>query len=50
MNKYNAEAVAKEIGRDRRISGREARLIHSLLRGRQPVADSQHQKKSRTTA
>jgi hypothetical protein len=30
---YDAQAVQREINRDRRIGGREARLIHALLRG-----------------
>lgn len=33
---YNREAVEREIRKDRRIKGREAKLIHALLRGRQP--------------
>jgi hypothetical protein len=32
--KYNAEAVQKEINKDKRIGGKEAKLIHSLLKGR----------------
>ena len=32
--KYNREAVEREIRKDRRIKGKEAKLIHSLLRGR----------------
>lgn len=33
MSKYNAKAVDKEIRKDPRIKGREARLIHALLKG-----------------
>jgi hypothetical protein len=32
--KYNKEAVDKEIKRDPRIKGQEAKLIHRLLKGR----------------
>lgn len=32
--KYNSSAVQKEINKDRRIGGKEAKLIHSLLKGR----------------
>ena len=32
--KYNAEAVQKEINKDKRIKPGEAKLIHSLLKGR----------------
>jgi hypothetical protein len=31
--RYNAEAVQKEIAKDPRIKGREAKMIHALLRG-----------------
>ena len=31
---YSAEAVQREIAKDRRIKPNEARLIHALLRGR----------------
>lgn len=31
--KYDHEAVEVEIRKDRRIKGKEARLIHALLRG-----------------
>lgn len=31
---YNKDAVQKEINKDKRIGGKEARLIHALLRGR----------------
>jgi hypothetical protein len=31
--RYSAEAVQREIARDRRIKPKEARLIHALLRG-----------------
>lgn len=34
--RYNADAVDAEIRKDRRIKGKEARLIHALLRGREP--------------
>jgi hypothetical protein len=34
MAKYNKEAVEKEIKKDRRIKGKEAKLIHALLKGR----------------
>ena len=32
--KYNEKAVAKEIAKDPRIKGKEARLIKQLLKGR----------------
>jgi hypothetical protein len=32
--RYLAEAVQREIAKDRRIKPNEARLIHALLRGR----------------
>jgi hypothetical protein len=32
--RYSAEAVQREIAKDRRIKPNEARLIHALLRGR----------------
>lgn len=32
--KYNAEAAQKEIKKDKRIGGKEAKAIHSLLKGR----------------
>ncbi len=32
--KYSAEAVQKEINKDKRIGGKEAKLIHALLKGR----------------
>ncbi len=31
--RYSAEAVQREIAKDRRIKPNEARLIHALLRG-----------------
>ena len=31
---YDAVAVQAEINKDRRIGGREARMIHAVLRGR----------------
>lgn len=34
MIKYNKEAVDKAIERDLRIKGKEAKLIHRLLKGR----------------
>jgi hypothetical protein len=34
MAKYNKEAVEKMIKKDRRIKGKEAKLIHALLKGR----------------
>jgi len=34
MSSYCKEAVAREIAEDKRISKREARLIHALLKGR----------------
>ena len=34
MNKYNKEAVNKEIKKDPRIKGKEAKAIHRLLIGR----------------
>jgi hypothetical protein len=33
-HRYSAEAVQREIVKDRRIKPNEARLIHALLRGR----------------
>jgi len=35
---YSKSAVSREIAKDNRIKGREARLIHAVRRGRQ-VAD-----------
>ena len=32
--KYDKEAVEKEIKKDPRIKGKEAKLIHALLKGR----------------
>jgi len=32
--KYNREAVNKEIRKDKRIKGKEAKVIHALLKGR----------------
>jgi hypothetical protein len=32
--RYSADAVQREIAKDRRIKPKEARLIHALLRGR----------------
>lgn len=32
--KYNKEAVDKQIKKDPRIKGKEAKLIHALLKGR----------------
>lgn len=32
--KYNKSAVEKEIKKDPRIKGKEAKLIHALLKGR----------------
>lgn len=38
MHKYNKEAVDKAIRSSRqRIGGKEAKLIHALLRGRDPL-------------
>lgn len=38
MAEYNEEAVNRAIRSSRqKISGREAKLIHALLRGRDPV-------------
>ena len=34
MPKYNEQAVEKEIAKDPRIKGREAKLIKALLKGR----------------
>ena len=31
---YNAEAVEQMIRKDKRIKGKEARMIHALLKGR----------------
>jgi hypothetical protein len=33
-HRYSAEAVQREVAKDRRIKPNEARLIHTLLRGR----------------
>ena len=33
-HRYSAEAINREIAKDRRIKPSEARLIHALLRGR----------------
>lgn len=33
MVKYNKDAVEKAIRKDKRIKGKEARLIHALLKG-----------------
>jgi hypothetical protein len=33
MSKYNKEAVNKAIKRDPKIKGKEAKLIHGLLKG-----------------
>jgi hypothetical protein len=38
-HEYNAKAVQAEIAKDRRIKGREAKLIHALLRGRAPARE-----------
>ena len=32
--KYNKQAVQKQIDKDRRIKGKEAKIIHALLKGR----------------
>lgn len=32
-HKYNPSAVQKEINKDKRIGGREAKMIHGLLKG-----------------
>lgn len=32
--RYNREAVDRKIRKDRRIKGKEAKLIHALLKGR----------------
>ena len=34
MSTYNEKAVEKEIAKDPRIKGKEAKLIKSLLKGR----------------
>jgi len=34
VKRYNKEAVDKAIKRDPRIKGKEAKLIHRLLKGR----------------
>jgi hypothetical protein len=34
MPKYNEQAVEKEIAKDPRIKGKEAKLIKALLKGR----------------
>jgi hypothetical protein len=33
-HRYSAEAINREIAKDHRITPKEARLIHALLRGR----------------
>ena len=33
-HRYSAEAINREIAKERRIKPNEARLIHALLRGR----------------
>lgn len=38
--KYNAEAVQKEINKDPRIKGKEAKAIHGLLRGRDDLPEA----------
>ena len=32
--KYNKESVQKQIDKDRRIKGKEAKAIHALLKGK----------------
>lgn len=32
-NKYNKDAVDREIAKDKRIKRKEAKLIHALLKG-----------------
>lgn len=32
--RYNRDAVQREIVKDKRIKGREAKMIHALLKGR----------------
>lgn len=34
-HRYNKDAVDQAIKKDKRIKGKEARLIHALLKGRQ---------------
>jgi len=43
--KYNKDAVDKEIKRDPRIKGKEAKAIHRLLKGRSAKEDVQEAKK-----
>lgn len=43
-HRYNREAVDAEIRKDPRIKGKEARLIHALLRGREPEPQSKESK------
>jgi len=40
MSRYSKEAVQREIDRDPRISKREARAIHALLKGPTPMPRS----------
>jgi hypothetical protein len=44
-SKYNKGAVDKEIKKDRRIKGKEAKAIHSLLKGRTPRKEDVEEKK-----
>jgi len=39
LHRYSAEAVQREIDRDKRIGKREAKRIHALLRGPTPPLD-----------
>jgi hypothetical protein len=41
VRSYSRSAVEREIQRDPRIKGREARLIHALLKGRQKEDEPQ---------
>lgn len=43
MAEYNKAAVDAEIRKDPRIKGKEARLIHALLRGREPSSKENKQ-------
>lgn len=40
-HQYDAAGVQKLIDQDKRIKPAEARLIHALLRGRQPIQPQQ---------
>lgn len=41
---YSKSAVDKEIAKDKRIKGREAKMIHALLKGRQKTDEPKAEK------